>query len=265
MINLSICIVTMNHLKEIGNCLYSIYNNQTKNYTLEVIVVDNNSSDGTVDLLESYTKSSTNFILIKNKCIKNFSENNNIAINKASGKIILILNPDTIIHENTLEYMVRYLLKNPSVGAATCKLLYLNGDFQDCARRYIKVKYIINSRLKSWGICYSKNNYQEYIMSKDTDKVPKSVDYILGACMFVKMEVFKSVGIFDERFLLYGEDTDLCYRIKQKGWDIHYVPAVSITHLYARSGAKKIFSMPAFLQIYTTFLFYAKHYWKIIK
>lgn len=263
--DLSVCIVSMNHKDVLADCLDSIYKNYPKRYSLEVIVVDNCSEDGTRGLLEQYSKKYNNLKLVFNSKNRNFSENNNIAIVQSTSKYLLILNPDTIIHQNTLDYMVDYLKDNKSVGAATCKLTYGDGSLQESCRRFLKLRYQISSRLKTWGLITSRKFYDEYIMSKENDVIPKEVDWILGACMFIKREVIDEVGLFDERFVLYFEETDLCYRIKQAGWKIMYVPHVSIVHLYARTGAKHVLSKAAFLQLYTLLLFYAKHYWKILK
>lgn len=263
--DLSICIVSMNHRVFLAECLDSIYKNYSKRYSLEVIVVDNCSEDGTRNLLEQYSKKYTNLTLVFNSENRNFSENNNIAITQSTGKYLLILNPDTIVQQHTLDYMLDYLENAESVGAATCKLTYADGNLQESCRRFPKLRYQISSRLKTWGLITSKKLYDEYITSKENDLVPKEVDWILGACMFIKKKVIDEVGFFDERFFLYFEETDLCYRIKQGGWKIMYVPHVTIVHIYARTGAKRIFSKTAFIQLYTLLLFYAKHYWKILK
>ena len=263
--DLSICIVSMNHSKVLKNCLDSIIRNKPDNYSFEVIVVDNCSTDDTFQWLTPMANLHKNIKVVKNTEIKNFAANNNIAIRNAVGNVLLILNPDTLIHPGSLDYMVAYVTSDPTVGAATSKLVYLDGEFQDSARRFITFKYMFFSRLKAWNIYDNARINDEYILSKAEDNEPKEVDYILGACMFIKKEVFDAVGLFDERFLLYAEDTDLCYRIKKQKWKVMYNPKVAITHIYARSGAKRKFSKPAFLQIYTAILFYAKHYWGIVK
>ena len=263
--DLSICIVSMNHIKVLKECIDSIYQNSPKKYSFEIIIVDNCSKDGTQNILKRYLKKNKNLKVIFNTQKRNFAENNNIAIRQSKGKYLLILNPDTIVHENTLDYMIDYLKFNEFVGAATCKLTYEDGSFQDSARRFIKLKYMLASRFKAWGLFNFRNINDEYILAKESDTKPKEVDWILGACMFIKKQVLEEIGLFDERFILYAEDTDLCYRIKQAGWKIMYVPNVSIVHIYKRAAANHIFSKTAFLQLYTTYLFYAKHYWKIIK
>jgi len=263
--DLSICIVSMNNRNVIEECISSIYNNPPSKYSFEVIVVDNCSIDGTQVYLEEISSKYSNLIVIINQISLNFAQNNNKAIKCAQGSIVLILNPDTLIKRKTLNFMVDYMLSNAKVGASSCKLLYPDGSFQDSARRFIKVKYLLASRFKVWGIAKFESLNEEYIMSKEYDTVPKNVDYILGACMFVKREVFTEIGLFDERFLLYAEDTDLCYRIWKSGWSVTYVPNVEIIHIYARTGAKKIFSKAAIYQLYTALLFYSKHYWKITK
>ncbi len=262
-IDLSICIVAMNHRQVLEECLRSIYSNPPKKYSFETIVLDNCSTDGTFAWLASEQKECQNLIVIRGDRIRNFSKNNNICIRRSKGHILLILNPDTIIFDGTCDGMTEYMLQNPEVGACTCRLLYPDGTFQESARKFIKLKYMLSSRLQAWGIPLFHAIYDDYIMSKPQDSVPKLVDSILGACMFVRRTALDRVGLFDEKFLLYAEDTDLCFRLKQAGWKITYVPYYIVVHIYARAGTR--LGKAAFLQLYTATLFYAKHYWKIIK
>ncbi len=262
---LSICIVSMNHSALLKNCLDSIYKYRPVKYSFEIIVVDNCSSDDTRDWLNEYASDKQELIPIWNSEIFNFSKNNNIAIERSSGSVLLILNPDTLIHKDTLDNMIEFLLGSEDNGAATCKLVYQDGSFQYSARKFLKIKYILASRLNTLGYKVLTNTYNEYNMSKQTDINPKEVDYILGACMFIKKDVLDEVGLFDERFVLYGEDTDLCFRIKKSGKKIYYNPCHSITHIYARTSAKGICRKEFYLQLYTTFLFYLKNYLGLIK
>jgi len=263
--DLSICIVSMNHKQVLDDCLKSIFENSPLNYSYEIIIVDNCSVDGSREMLEKYSVEHSNTKVFFNSTIKSFSANNNIAMSKSGGRYFLILNPDTIIYSGTLDYMLDYMKVHNAVGATTCKLIYADGSLQENCRRFLKIKYQIASRLNTWGFRIFEKWNDEYIMSKEGDTEPKEVDWILGACMFIRKEVIDQVGKFDERFLLYFEETDLCYRIRQTDWKIMYVPEVSIVHLYARMGAKKFFSKYSFFQFYSLFIFYAKHYWKILK
>ena len=109
-----------------------------------------------------------------------------------------------------------------------------------------------------------KNMDIKYILSKPYDIKPKPVDYFIGACMFLRHDAISEVGMFDERFVLYAEDTDLCFRLWKNSWEVWYVPNVSIIHLYDRGAAKSIINKKSLIQLYTLILFYLKNYLKII-
>ncbi len=263
MLDLSICIVTMNHLDVLRPCLESINKNRPSKYSFEVIIVDNCSKDGTRTYLENCD---FNFKMkyIENRRKYNYAKNNNIPMKNASGRYYLILNPDTIILPQTLDFMINYMEENPEVGASACKLLYGDMSFQENCRRFPILKYVIASRFKSWGINLFGKLADNYIQCSPNDIAPKPVNYIIGACMFLRKDAIKDIGGFDERFLLYFEDTDLCFRLWKNNWEIWYVPDVSIIHLYDRGASKSVINKKAILQVYTLILFYLKNYFNII-
>jgi len=263
-IDLSICIVTMNHKEVLLPCLKSINENRPSKYSFEVIIVDNCSNDGTEQCIMD---SNFDFKMkyIKNRRKYNYAKNNNIAMKNSLGKYYLILNPDTIILPNTLDFMINYMEENPKVGASACKLVYRDMSFQENCRRFPAPKYAVASRFKSWGLNLFNKFAEEYIQCSEYDNSPKPVDYIIGAYMFLRREAIDDVGMFDERFILYAEDTDLCFRLWLHNWEVWYVPNVSIVHLYDRGATKSIINKKAVIQFYTLILFYLKNYLKIIK
>ena len=263
MIDLSICIVTMNHKKVFEYCLKSIENNPPENYSYEIVVVDNCSSDSIDEVVFKY-KDLLPITFIKNYKRLNFSENNNICMRKSRGRYYLILNPDTIIFSQTLDYMISFMDNHPKIGASSCKLLYNDKSFQENCRRFPKLSYVISNRLNSLGISIFNKTRDKYIQCSPNDISPKPVDWIIGAFMLLRRSTITEVGMFDERFTLYFEDTDLCFRIWEKGWEVFYVPQVSIIHLYERSASKSLLNKKAVIQIYTLILFYFKNYFKMI-
>ncbi len=161
--------------------------------------------------------------------------------------------------------MLNYIVSNSNVGVLSCKLEYPDGSFQESARKFISFKYMFFSRMSTWNIYHKNKILDEYIMSKPYDNEEKEVDWVLGACMLIPRSIFFEIGMFDERFKLYAEDADLCYRVIKNGYKVIYLPSVSLTHIYARKAAKNIFSKASFLQLYTAVLFYVKNYLRLIK
>lgn len=265
-VHLSICTITTQEWKVLEQCLRSIARNLPKERSLEVVIVNNCSTDmdyGVLDELRQFFP----IQLIENTELLNFGANNNLALRAARGRHLLVLNPDTLILSGALDRMLDFMESNPKCGASSCKLLYADRSFQACARRFPKFRYAVASRLQALEKRgkWIDRLVQEYVQSKPEDVEPKRVDSILGACMFLRRETLDGVGLFDERFLLHCEDTDLCCRIWEGGWEIWYVPDAAIVHLYARSAARSLINKRALLQVYTLILFHAKHTWRVVK
>lgn len=252
--NLSIIIVTWNAQDYLQKSLNSIYENTT-GITFEVIVVDNASSDGSVEMI----KSKFPFVnLIENKRNLGFGSANNQGIRISKGKYILILNPDTCTLPGTLEKMVRFMDENKNVGILGCKILESDDSISTSVRRfptlYTEIIRLLMSKRKS---------LTEFMpTSFDYNKTSK-VDSLSGCCLLIRKEVLERSGLFDEDFFLYAEDIDLCYRIKQAGYQIYYFPDASIIHYEGRSAAKAKFKLS--VEAYRTMhQFFKKHYSPII-
>lgn len=239
-IDLSIIILNYNAGQFVVECLESVENADKGGLTLEIIVVDNASTDDSLEKLKELNKIRT-FQLIENKENFGFARGNNVGLPKANGRYILFLNPDTLVNKDTLIFMVNFMDQNDKVGAATCKLELPGGRLDDAAHRgfptpwnafshFFGLENIFpNSRLFSgYGLGYlSRNTIHE-------------IDALSGAFMIVRRRAGEEVGWWDEDYFWYGEDIDFSYRLKEKGWKIMYVPEVSIIHYKGvSSGVKK--------------------------
>lgn len=254
--DLSVCIVGINHVEHLRDCLASLFEHRPSRYSFEVILVDNGSTDGTAAFVEARYPAVQ---VIRNPVPSNFSQNYNLAMRAGAGRYFLVLNPDTVLHPKTLDALLEFMEANAAVGASTCRLLYPDGTFQENCRRFPRLRFVLASRLHALGWVRRTRALEEYVMARPEDAEPKPVDYVLGALMLLRAEALRDIGMFDERFLLYAEDTDLCYRMWQGGWHVYYVPGVSAIHVYARAGARRLLSTASLKQVYTLLLFYAKH------
>lgn len=238
--------------------IYSVFSSTTS-LTYEVILVDNNSQDGLVEKL----KNEYSFILlIENKQNVGFSKANNQGIQLASGRYVLLLNSDTVVRPDTLDVMVTFMDNQPNVGASGCKVVLPNGELDKACRRGFPTP----SASFYYAFGFSKlfpnvprfNQYQLGYLNPD-ESYP--VDCLVGAFMMVRQEVIDQVGGLDEKFFMYGEDIDWCYRIKQAGWEIYYYPKTSIIHYKGASSRRKPFKI-----VYefhrAMWLFHRKHYQK---
>lgn len=243
---LSIIIVTYNNESLIKETLSSIeksYPKETTSGVYEILVVDNASTDATVAEITSYKKnSSIRFLsLLASKTNDGFSKANNKGVVKAKGEYLLFLNPDTIMRPHTLAVLLDFLKTHPDTGAVTCKLELPNGGIDEASHRGFPTPWNGFTHFSGLEKLFPKSHlFAGYIQGwKDLDTI-HTVDAIVGAFMMMPRKVGEKVGWWDEDYFFYGEDLDLCYRIKKAGYNIYYVPTVSIIHIGGvSSGIKK--------------------------
>lgn len=217
--NLSIVILNYNS----GDFLFKCLNSLDKNHAslkLDVWVVDNASTDASIKLAqENFPKIS----YILEKANIGFSKGNNLALKKIENEYILILNPDTEVFPETLNYMVQYMKDHLDVGAATCKVELPNGELDWGSHRGFPTP------LASFLYYFLKNDSLYHLSSKDMKK-DHEVDAISGSFFLTRKSVLDKVGLFDEAYFMYAEDLDLSFRIKKAGYKIVYVPEMKICH-----------------------------------
>lgn len=236
MIDLSIIIVSYNTKDFLKNCLDSIYKT-SKSFSFEIIVVDNASNDSSADLVSKEYK---DVILIKNSQNLGFSKANNIGVKKSSGRYVLFLNSDTVIYENTLKYMLDFMDKNKNAGASTCKLIMPNGKIDDASHRGFPTPWSSFTHFSGLSKILGKTKlFGGYNLGYLDLTTVHKIDALAGAFMLVRRKAGEEVGFWDEDYFFYGEDLDFCYMLKQKGFEIYYVPQVSILHYKGVTGGIK--------------------------
>ena len=231
-IDLSIIIVNYNTKDFLKKCLESLQSSIAGSSLLvEIIITDNGSSDDSLQFINSLKEKDLNLKIIDNKSNLGFAKANNLAIKKSSGRYVLFLNPDTIVQKETLKTMVKFMDKNPKVGASTCRVELTDGRLdQACHRGFPTV----------WNsFCYFSGLEKVFPKSKifagysltylPLDKTHE-IDAGCGAFLIVRQPVGETIGWFDEDYFWYGEDLDFCYRLKQKGWQVMFVPTTKIIH-----------------------------------
>jgi len=219
----SIIIVNWNGKHFLKPCLESIKKN-TKYENYEIVVVDNGSNDGSIEFLEknfSYVK------IIKNKTNLGFARANNKAIKKSRSEYLYFLNNDTEVNEGWISEAVKIAEKSGDIGIVGSKVYYMNMRPQYMAGRRIhqkgwKSSFIVKKLIEKWA------------NSHDNIQKTKSIN---GAAFLVKKKIFDTIGLFDERFFVYGEEGDFCYRARGEDFIIMYTPFSKIKHL--KSGTSK--------------------------
>jgi len=233
--DISLVIVNYNVKEFLANLLTSV-DQARGELVLETFVVDNDSSDGSIAYLRRRFPHVT---FIENRDNVGFGRANNQAIQKATGKYTLLINPDTLIEEDTLRVMFDHMEAHPNTGAAGCKILNPDGTFADESRRTIPTPWNALGKVLGLATLFPKSKMLAgYYMNWLDENTPSEVPVISGSFMFFRTDVLKELDGFDERFFMYGEDIDLCYRLSQTGKVIDYVPSTSIIHYKGESTKK---------------------------
>lgn len=222
----SIIIVTWNSAKYIKNCLQSIEN---KDY--EIIVVDNASTDGTVELIEEFPSVK----LIKNKRNLGFARANNQGIDGAQGQYLLFLNPDTITLENAIDKMAEFMDTHSEAGAIGPKLLNPDHTVQPSCREFPTYEIFLWEFTGLSRIFRRSKRFNRWRMGYFDHQTLREVDQPMGSCLMVRREAIDQIGIFDERFPMFMNDVDLCRRIKEAGWKIYFFSDASVIHYGGKS------------------------------
>ncbi|WP_370476752.1 glycosyltransferase family 2 protein [Tamlana flava] len=243
---LSIVILNYNVRHFLELCLKSVESAIT-NLDAEIIVVDNDSEDDSCQMVKDLFPQVN---LIENKDNLGFSKGNNAGVSKAKGKYLCILNPDTVVAEDTFEKLLAFAESKTKLGAVGCKLINGGGLFLPESKR--NIPYVRAAVKKIFG------NPSEYYANHIGQNEIGKIDILVGAFMFLKRQVYNEVGGFDEDYFMYGEDIDLSYRILKSGYDNYYFGAITAIHfkgestLKDKSYAKRFFGA---MQI-----FYSKHF-----
>jgi GT2 family glycosyltransferase len=202
----------------------------------EVFVVDNASSDNSVEMVRIKYPGVN---LISNPSNVGFARANNLAIEKCTGKYVLLLNPDTVIGKDTLRVMTDFLDSQPEAGAAGCRVLNPDGSLQLACRRGFPTPGVAFWRLTGFSGMFPKSKtFGAYNMTYLDPDLLTEVDAVSGSFMMLRKDVLDMVGYLDEDYFMYGEDLDLCWRIKQAGYKIFYVPYTEIIHFKGESTKK---------------------------
>lgn len=215
------------------NAIKSVFE-KTQGIDFEIFVVDNNSQDGSIEAIE---KEFPNINIIKSPVNAGFGAANNIAIKQAKGKYILCLNTDTLLINNAIKIMYDFMEKVENQKVAVCGSVLFNKDLTlgICGGNFPNITEIF------WKFGLRnilKKQYLKYKLTLTANEIDKqsNIDYVTGADILFRKSVLDEVGLFDEKFFMYFEETDLCKRIRDKGYDIKLVKDAKIIHLEGQSN-----------------------------
>ncbi len=232
---LSIIIVNYNVKFFLGQCLYSVFK-AIKNIDTEVFVVDNNSVDGScVMVKEKFPEVK----LIENKTNTGFSYANNQAIKQAKGQYILLLNPDTVVEEDTFVKIIDFMDQHPEAGGLGVKMIDGKGNFLPESKRGLPTPMVAFYKIFGISKLFPKSKkFGRYHLGHLNKEQIHEVEILAGAFMLLRKSVLDKTGLLDETFFMYGEDIDLSYRIIKAGYKNYYFPETTIIHYKGESTKK---------------------------
>ncbi len=252
--DLSIVIVTYNSRAPIERCLGSLAAHPAS-LAAETIVVDNASIDGTASMVRERFP---DVRVVANAENLGYSRGVNEGIRLSAGRLILIVNPDIVFGEGSIDRLVSFMDAHPDAGIAGAKLVYPDGTLQHSARAFYTVSALLYRRTVLGRLFPRAKPLREHLLMDYDHAEPREVDWIIGACMLVRRDALVEVGEMDERFFLYFEDLDWCYRMKQHGWKVYYVPSSVMVHTYERSSARSVFRRPFLIHLLSLLRYYEK-------
>ena len=229
---LSVIIVSFNVREFLKHCLLTV-KKASENIDCEIFVVDNNSADGSGNMVE---REFPEIILIKNEINSGFSAANNQAIKLSKGRFILLLNPDTLVEHDTFEKCITFMNTHPDAGALGVRMINGDGTFLPESKRALPTPG--TAFFKSFGFSYlfpASVIFNRYYLTHIDSFETSVTEVISGAFMFIRKETISRTGLLDEDFFMYGEDIDMSYRMLQTGYNNYYFPETQIIHFKGSS------------------------------
>src|SRR5262245_9655268 len=255
MLDLSIIIVSWNTRDLLAKCLQAVQST-VKKIAYEIIVVDNNSDDGSQDMVRTQFPAVK---LIDNADNRGFAKANNQGIQISDARYILLLNSDAFVRENTIDRIVAFMDEHPEAGMAGCKLLYEDGRLQPSCATFptLATEFYIAAGLDK---LFPKSQiFGKYLMTDWDYGDTREVDVIMGAFMLARKTAIDQVGLMDEAFFMYSEEVDWCYRFKAAGWKIYFTPEVECIHIWG--GSSRAVKVETLIRLYRARVqFFRKHY-----
>ncbi|MCL4489959.1 MAG: glycosyltransferase family 2 protein [Chloroflexi bacterium] len=247
----SICIVTCRARDLLKDCLQSICVNTRAPY--EIIVVDNASKDGTVEML----RRDFPFVrLIQNDHNAGFGRPSNQALRVSSGKYALLLNNDTIVLPQAIDLLVAFMETHPDAGICGPKVLNRDGSMQKQCRRSYATPWDLFCYFSGLAALFPKSRlFARYLVTYADANATMAVDSVSGSCMLVRRTLMDQIGLLDERFFAYQEDTDYCFRANHAGWRIYYHPDAQIVH-FASHGGSRVDPFRSIVEWHKSYLLY---------
>ncbi|MBM3130286.1 MAG: glycosyltransferase [Chloroflexi bacterium] len=254
-LDLSICIPTLQARTLLRDCLRSIY--ATTRLAFEIIVGDNASRDGTLEMLRDEFPTAR---VIANERNLGFAKAINQALHISQGRYALLLNNDTLVLPDALDRLVAFADAHPPIGICGPRVLNRDGTLQKQCRRSYATPWDLFCYFSGLSTVFPRSPlFARYLMTYRDENETHPADAISGSCMLIRRAVIEQIGLLDERFFAYQEDADYCFRAQRAGWQIYYFPEAQIVH-YASQGGSRVTPFRSIWEWHRSyFLYYRKN------
>lgn len=249
--DVSVIIVNYNTKDITLNCIESI-KQQTKDVEIEIILVDNNSQDGSVEFFSNYD----GIKFIKSDTNLGFGKANNLGVSFAKGNYIFLLNSDCYLLNNAIKHFHNYYLENlnTNIGVLGCLLVDTNFQTGSSFGKFHTIKNVLHNQLKPYINIFRKENKKQNLHIR----LPMEVQYIIGADLFFRKNILNDTQLFDEKFFMYAEENEFQYRLAKMGYKRLIIPGPKIQHLEGKSTKRKYFDKEK-MATESIFIFIKKH------
>ena len=253
---LSICIVSYNSRDMLRDCLNSLAKHPPQ-VTWEVIIVDNQSSDGSVDMIKT---DFPHIGFIELNAHEGYTRAMNVALKQARGSHLVQLNPDTLVVSDLWDPMIHYMRAHPEVGICTPKVLNRDGTLQYQCRRSAAGPWDTFCYVSGLSRLFPKSRrFAGYLMTYMDESTAHACEAVSGSCMFIRREVIEQIGYLNEAYFAYQEDSDYCFRARLAGFQIWYLPFISIIH-YGGQGGSLINARKSIVEWHRSYWIYYRMY-----
>jgi len=253
---LSICIVSYNTREMLRDCLHSLAEHAPR-VPWEVIIVDNQSADGSVEVIKTEFP---NVKLISLTSHEGYTKAMNCALKVAQGQYLVQLNPDTLIKTRIWDELIKFMQTHPDVGICTPKVLNRDGTLQNQCRRSAAGPWDTFCYVSGLSRLFPKNRrFAGYLMTYMDMDVVHPCEAVSGSCMFIRREVIERIGYLDEVYYAYQEDSDFCFRARLAGFQVYYVPLTSIIH-YGGQGGSLVNARKSIYEWHRSYWIYYRRY-----
>ena len=234
--DLSIIILNYNSKDFLLPCLKGVVEH-TRDLDYEIIIVDNASTDHSAEYIErKLLPRFNNARLIQAAANRGYAAGNNLGIKQSRGRYVLVMNPDVVIWDNSLKKMGDFRETKPQAGIGGPRLLSPDGSLQHFVYRWPTPQVLLYRRTLFARFKFARRAIDRYLMADWDHHDARPVDWVQGSCMIIRQEAIDKIGLMDERYFLYSEDTDWCRRFWRAGWEVWYLAGIELIHYHERAS-----------------------------